>query len=99
MVRNGAWIRRETRELTRHVVDVTATAIVVYDRTNGQSIFDQRQIEHRADRRVGIAMRSRTIGSLDITLRDIQLRFVCDVTDCARLGAAPEQCALRAFEH
>ncbi len=44
-------------------------------------------------------MGGRAVGGLGIALRDVQLRLVRDVADRARLGATPEQRALRTLQH
>src|SRR6185437_4605552 len=87
-----------SRKRAGHVVDVTATTIVVDDRTYRQGVLDQRQIEGGIDAAVGIAAGGDAVAAFDVTLGFIQLGFVGDVANGAGLGATTEQRALRTFE-
>jgi hypothetical protein len=62
-------------------------------------VSDQRQIEHRRQIGVRIAVRGDAVAGLDIAFGDVELGLVGDVADHAGLGAGAEQRALRAFEN
>jgi hypothetical protein len=73
--------------------------IIVDDRTYGQRVRDQRQVDHGVDVAVGIPVGRVAVARVGIALCGVEFRFVGDVAEHAGLGTGAEQRALGAFEH
>src|SRR6267378_5285762 len=87
------------REGRRHVVNVSAATIAVYDRAHRKAILDNGDIDYRLNVGIRIAVRGHSVAAFYVAFRTIQLRLVGDVADNSRLGSRPEQSALRALEN
>ena len=83
----------------RHVVDVAAALLVVDHRAHGHPPGDQREVQHRRQVGVRIAVSRDPVPGLDVGLERIELGLVRDVADHAGLGAGTEQRALRTLQN
>ena len=87
------------RELRRHVVDVATAAVVIDDRAHGHLVRNQRQIQHRGQICIWIAVGGHAVAGIENRLYLVELRGVSDVADHTRFGASAKQRALRALKN
>ena len=95
----NADVGRLARKGSRHIVDVAAAPVVKYHGAHRQGVGDQRDVQHRRQVGVRVAVSGDSVAGIDVAFGHIELRLVRDIADRAGLGAGAEQRALRTFQN